>query len=50
MYQTLIEKNINVNKTYKEILINLFTSHDIDVLKAVGLFIFLFNVYLTWLL
>ena len=44
MYQTLIEKNINVNKTHKEILIDLFTSHDIDVLKAVGLFIFLCNV------
>ena len=44
MYQTLIEKNVNVNKTRKEILIDLFTSHDIDVLKTVSLFIFLSNV------
>lgn len=45
MHQTLIEKNINVNKAHKEIFIDLLTSHDSDVLKAVGLYIFSCSVH-----
>ena len=39
MIQIITEKKINMNKTNKEIFIDILTSSDIDILKAVGLYI-----------
>ena len=39
MNQKITEKKIIMNKIYKEIFIDILTSSDIDILKAVGLFL-----------
>lgn len=44
MYQIILDKKINMKRTNKEIFIDILTSSDSDVLKAVGLFVFTCNV------
>ena len=44
MIQIITEKKINMNKTNKEIFIDILTSSDIDILKAVGLFVYTCNI------
>ena len=44
MIQIITEKKINMNKTNKEIFIDILTSFDIDILKAVGLFVYTCNI------
>ena len=44
MIQIITEKKINMNKTKKEIFIDILTSSDIDILKAVCLFVYTCNV------
>ena len=39
MIQIITEKKINMNKTNKEIFIDILTNSDTDILKAVGLFV-----------
>ena len=43
MYQTLIKK-LNINKTDKEIFIDILTCGDTVILKAVGMFISAANI------
>ena len=45
MIQIITEKKINMNKTSKEIFIDILTSSDIDILKAVGL-LYIHVIYL----
>ena len=42
MIQIITEKKVNMNKTNKKI-IDILTSSDIDILKAVGLFVYTCN-------
>ena len=44
MIQIITEEKINMNKTNKEIFIDILTSSDIDILKAVGLFVYTCNI------
>ena len=44
MIQIITEKKINMNKTNKEFFIDILTSSDIDILKAVGLFVYTCNI------
>ena len=44
MIQIITEKKINMNKTKKEIFIDILTSSDIDIMKAVGLFVYTCNI------
>ena len=44
MIQIITEKKINMNKANKEIFIDILTSFDIDILKAVGLFVYTCNI------
>ena len=44
MVQIITEKKINMNKTKKEIFIDILTSSDTDILKAVGLFVYTCNM------
>lgn len=44
MYQIILDKKINMKRANKEIFIDILTSSDSDVLKAVGLFVFTCNV------
>ena len=44
MVQIITEKKINMNKTNKEIFIDILTSSDIAILKAVGWFVYTCNI------
>ena len=44
MIQIFTDKKIKMNKTKKEIFIDRLTSSDIDILKAVGLFVYTCNI------
>ena len=44
MIQIIAEKKINMNKTNKEIFIDILTSSDIDILKAVCLSVYTCNI------
>ena len=43
MYQTIIKK-LNINKTDKEMFIDILTCSDTAILKAVGMFISAANI------